>query len=424
MPTSLPHVPISTIATPTKTLATDPSAEYPLLAAILSTDSVGPQAANQQPAALDRRTETVRGRTNLLIDVVNAVDANFLHRDGTLKLKLGVADPHFMRGDLDMTDPTPTTGAAYKVINMAAGTVSTDGVNKAQLDALQAQVTATIAQLGTDFVKRDGTLAMTGNLDMGSFQVQNLGAAVNPNDAVRKTEFDTTVTALQNEHVRRDGTKTMQGSLDMGGNRIINVQTVGFPNVAADVATKAYVDGIFGSIASIAGGTIVAFGGATIPTGWVLCDGRSLDTTAFVNLFNAIQYKYGGSGSNFNVPDLRGRVLAGFDNYDGQVTSSPPPAAGAAGRLNSFGNSSVFNGAFGAQTHTLTVSELASHTHTYDDAYMATGAGAGLQGVSAPDAVSTLQSVSPQPSTGPTGSGGAHNNVQPSMAIVFMIKAL
>jgi microcystin-dependent protein len=258
---------------------------------------------------------------------------------------------------------------------------------------------------------------------MGSQQVENLGAAVNPHDAVRKNEFDVTFGQLALDHVRRDGTNTMKGDLDMGGHQIVNVDTTAFPNLDSDVATKKYTDDTFGSIASVATGTIIAFAGATVPSGWQLCDGRSLDTTAFSALFGVIGYTYGGSGSTFNVPDLRGRTLAGFDNYDGKVTTSPPASAGAASRLDNFGNSSDFNGGFGSQEHALTTPELPSHTHDYDDAYMATGSGAGLQGVSSPDSVTTLQDVSPQPSTDATGSGTAHNNVQPTMVMPFIIKS-
>ena len=45
--------------------------------------------------------------------------------------------------------------------------------------------------------------------------------------------------------------------------------------------------------------------------GFISCDGRSLDTTQYFMLFDAIQYTYGGSGSSFNLPDYRNRRLCG-----------------------------------------------------------------------------------------------------------------
>ncbi|MGE0635881.1 MAG: phage tail protein [Bacteroidia bacterium] len=61
-------------------------------------------------------------------------------------------------------------------------------------------------------------------------------------------------------------------------------------------------------------GTIVAYGGTTIPTGWLLCDGTSYTTSGQGTLFTAIAYNFGGSGTNFNIPDLRGRFLRGMAN--------------------------------------------------------------------------------------------------------------
>lgn len=49
------------------------------------------------------------------------------------------------------------------------------------------------------------------------------------------------------------------------------------------------------------------------PAGWLLCDGASYAATDYPDLFAAIGYTYGGSGANFNVPNLKGRVVVGVD---------------------------------------------------------------------------------------------------------------
>lgn len=61
----------------------------------------------------------------------------------------------------------------------------------------------------------------------------------------------------------------------------------------------------------IPSGTIVAFGSTTTPIGWLLCDGASVSTTTYPDLFAAILYTFGGAGSAFNVPDLRQRFPLG-----------------------------------------------------------------------------------------------------------------
>jgi len=68
-------------------------------------------------------------------------------------------------------------------------------------------------------------------------------------------------------------------------------------------------------------GIILDFGGTTAPNGFVLCDGASYTTTAQPGLFAAIGYTWGGSGVNFNVPDLRGRVTAGRDDMGGTAAN-------------------------------------------------------------------------------------------------------
>lgn len=50
-------------------------------------------------------------------------------------------------------------------------------------------------------------------------------------------------------------------------------------------------------------GTIAIAGDASdIPKRWLLCNGSSQNTTVYQRLFNAIGYRWGGSGSNFNLP--------------------------------------------------------------------------------------------------------------------------
>lgn len=64
-------------------------------------------------------------------------------------------------------------------------------------------------------------------------------------------------------------------------------------------------------------GTIMAFPSNSVPNGWLPCNGVSLNKNLFSDLFNAIGYTYGGSGNNFNIPDLRGRFIRGYGTYDG-----------------------------------------------------------------------------------------------------------
>lgn len=56
-------------------------------------------------------------------------------------------------------------------------------------------------------------------------------------------------------------------------------------------------------------GTFNYFCNVTAPIGYLECNGQSVSTTTYPELFNAIGYLYGGAGASFNVPDLRGEFI-------------------------------------------------------------------------------------------------------------------
>lgn len=97
-------------------------------------------------------------------------------------------------------------------------------------------------------------------------------------------------------------------------------------------------------------GTIMAYGGSSIPDGWLACDGESYSQTEYAELFAAIETNWGGSGGNFNVPDFRGYFLRGADLGAG----NDPDASARAGM--SGGNTGDTIGSYQED-------ELESHNH-------------------------------------------------------------
>ncbi|MEV5068941.1 tail fiber protein [Microbacterium sp. LMI12-1-1.1] len=77
-------------------------------------------------------------------------------------------------------------------------------------------------------------------------------------------------------------------------------------------------------------GSIVAFGGAAAPTGWLLCQGQAVSRTTYADLFEALGTTYGaGDGSStFNLPNLKGRSIVGVDS--GQTEFTPLAKTGGA----------------------------------------------------------------------------------------------
>jgi microcystin-dependent protein len=99
-------------------------------------------------------------------------------------------------------------------------------------------------------------------------------------------------------------------------------------------------------------GEIKAFAGATVPKGYLLCFGQAISRTAYAGLFAVLGTTYGaGDGSTtFNLPDLRGLVVAGKDDMGGS----------SAGRLSSQLASTTLGASGGAQQENATVSGSAS----------------------------------------------------------------
>jgi len=58
-------------------------------------------------------------------------------------------------------------------------------------------------------------------------------------------------------------------------------------------------------------GMLVLYGGATAPTGWLLCQGQSVGVLAYPELHAVIGYSFGGSGLNFNLPNLQDKFPIG-----------------------------------------------------------------------------------------------------------------
>ena len=59
------------------------------------------------------------------------------------------------------------------------------------------------------------------------------------------------------------------------------------------------------------------FAGANAPFGYLECNGAALSRAAFPDLFNAIGSIYGSTETTFNLPDLRGEFVRGYDNDRG-----------------------------------------------------------------------------------------------------------
>ena len=147
------------------------------------------------------------------------------------------------------------------------------------------------------------------------------------------------------------------------------------------------------SLAGVPIGGMMAYAGATAPTGWLLCYGQAISRTTYSALFAVIGTAYGvGDGSStFNLPDKRGRASIGADNMGGSPANRVT-SAGSGVDATAIGNA---GGSQFSQTDTLTVSSSAvsvvtdpGHFHT-QTSNNATGASYPVCGTSAGTAAAT-----------------------------------
>ena len=163
-------------------------------------------------------------------------------------------------------------------------------------------------------------------------------------------------------------------------------------------------------------GEIRMFGGNFPPVGWMFCQGQTLAISEYDILFNLIGTTYGGDGqSTFLLPDLRSRV---------------PIHMGTGG-----GGTYIQGQAAGVESVTLTLNQIPSHNHGVQVA-----AGAANQNVPAANSILSTEAESvanrapvylayaatnqvqlAAQTVGLTGGNQPHNNIQPVLAINFII---
>ena len=225
----------------------------------------------------------------------------------------------------------------------------------------------------------------------------------------------------------------LNGAGDTGGGVVVGQ---GFITPVVLTAGRAYYD----AYGSTPPGTLLQFAGVTSPPGFLLTYGQAISRSTYSQLWATIGTTWGaGDGSTtFNLPDIRGRLLAGADNMGGT----------AANNLTGY----TVGTTGGAQAVTLTSTQIPAHTHTDAGhthpitdqthshivasygAFSAASGGAVVRFVGAypntyndgqTQAVATgitgtnSGNASIQPNT---GGGGAHSIVQPTAAVNVMIR--
>src|SRR4051794_9978619 len=151
-------------------------------------------------------------------------------------------------------------------------------------------------------------------------------------------------------------------------------------------------------------GEIRMFGGNFAPAGWMFCAGQLLPISENETLFQLIGTTYGGDGqSTFALPDLRGRLPIHF------------------------GNGFILAETGGVESVTLTVNQIAAHSHPLLASSNIGSSTAPKDGVVA-KTTTGFSFINENPggnmaatAIGPDGGNQPHSNMQPYLCVSFII---
>jgi microcystin-dependent protein len=141
-------------------------------------------------------------------------------------------------------------------------------------------------------------------------------------------------------------------------------------------------------------GTIVPFMGETIPEYLLLCDGGTYAREDYPDLYAILPASLIIDADQFTVPDMAGLSVVG------QSATYPFLSQG------------------GEAEHTLTESEMPSHSHTYTPPVP----NIDLEDVGAPDLAAA--GIGLTTITGSSGGDQPHNNMQPYISLYYCVVAL
>jgi microcystin-dependent protein len=177
----------------------------------------------------------------------------------------------------------------------------------------------------------------------------------------------------------------------------------------------AYMSGLQG----VSTGLIIPWSTASVPSGFLECNGASVSTSTYAALFAVIGYTYGGSGANFNLPDLQDKVV---------IHKSNNKALASTMGANTVANAGNIGGSSGATT--LSTAQIPSHSHSG-------GASPGSNKCNSCACQGGSPAAAPGGSSasGAAGGGGAHSHslsatftgssnsvLQPYLTLMYIIK--
>ena len=155
-------------------------------------------------------------------------------------------------------------------------------------------------------------------------------------------------------------------------------------------------------------GSVSLWNMSTPPIGYLICDGTTYSKSQYPDLYDALGSDYQISAEQFKVPDFRGLI---------------PIGAGTHQDTNSKSKTFNLNTEYGEYEHTLTGQEMPKHAHNLK--WNTTQHEGGGNGSALPFNSTNTNFIGNDISAMiESGGSQSHNNIQPSLAVNFIIKAI
>ena len=305
----------------------------------------------------------------------------FIEFVGTVSNNINVIIPGVSKGYIVKTNFTAVSAGASMTLKTAAGTGLSFSENSTGIVVCDG-----VSVFGGTFNALSGTSVSIANGTFNTIKVNtSLGFQDTDNGNYISLQAPTSVASnISFTLPEADGTSGQ--FMQTNGSGVLSFTSVTIPS-------------------SIPTGAVNPYAGTTEPSGWLFCYGQAISRSTYADLFGVISTTYGvGDGvTTFNLPDLRGRVVAGQDDMGG---TSANRLTGQSGGV----NGDTLGGSGGAETHQLTVAQLPSFSQRSTTATVT------------PAFADAAPNQAASPTNTTVGSDTPHNNVQPTFILNYIIK--
>ena len=149
----------------------------------------------------------------------------------------------------------------------------------------------------------------------------------------------------------------LQTQITNNSNSITNIEG-DIVDIQGEIVT---INNEFGETMPLGSMVMYPIGGIAPNDKWMYCEGQTLDSTLYPEIFALIGYNFGGVGTNFSLPDTRKKFIAGYDDNGPAEYQTIGQGAGA----NDVTLTDAQSG-LAAHGHVVSETPAGNHSHTVE----------------------------------------------------------